>query len=259
MVGADHASTLDATGGTSFAAPAVLRMAAGIRAHMGPELGSLALRALLIHTVDSNGDPVTEVGRGRLAGDLNDILLCPDDTIRVVYQGEISPARAVRAPIPLPSGPIAGMVRLTATVCFATPVDAHHPDTYTRAGLEVMFRPHAERRKKAEQLHPNTKAFFSKAERGQTEAALRRDSGKWETCLHASSRFQGGGLLRPVFDIHYMARKEGHDFRPDDPMPYALVVSVKAASVTDLYDQVVRQYGGRLEPLRPAIEIPVQV
>jgi len=259
VVGTDHTETLEATGGTSFAAPSVLRMAAGIRAHMGPELGSLALRALLLHTLETNGMPVVEVGRGRLAGELDNILLCAGNTIRVVYQDKISPARAVRAPIPLPSGLITGKVTVTATLCYATPVDAHHPGTYTRATLKPIFRPHAERRKKPEQIHANSQSFFGKTYHGQTEGSLRSDAGKWEPCQHDSHVFYGSSLLRPVFDIHYMARQEGHDSRPDDPMPYALVVSVCAPSVTDLYDQVVRQYGGRLEPLQPVIETPIQV
>jgi hypothetical protein len=42
-------------------------------------------------------------------------------------------------------------------------------------------------------------------------------------------------------------------------LKYALVVSVQAKRVTDLYDRIVRRYRGQLEALVPVIEIPVRV
>jgi hypothetical protein len=40
-------------------------------------------------------------------------------------------------------------------------------------------------------------------------------------------------------------------------LPYALVISVHAKNLGDLYDKVVRKYARQLEALRPVIEIPV--
>lgn len=130
VVGAGMRPELDTTGGTSFAAPSVLRIAAGIRAHIGRELGALAIRTLLIHSAENTDHAHNEVGHGRLASRLEDILICDDDTIRVVYQGSISPARYIRAPIPLPNATIPGKVRIDATICYATAVE--RPST--RAG-----------------------------------------------------------------------------------------------------------------------------
>lgn len=249
--------TLDATGGTSFAAPSTLRLATGVRAHFGPSLNTLAIHALIVHCAEPSKHPCAEVGRGRVARSLQDIVICGDDTVRVVYQGVISPARYIRAPIPVPPGTMPGMVTLTATLCFSTAVDPHHPGNYTRAGLEPIFRPHDGKRKDPEQLHSDTKSFFGKAQKGLTEEELRRDAWKWENCLHASHRFHGKTLRNPVFDIHYNARLEGRNFTPDKELNYALIISVGAKRIADLYDQVVRKYATQLEPLRPIIEIPV--
>jgi len=253
----DLAPTLEGTEGTSFSAPSTLRLAAGIKAHFGGDLSTLAVHALIVHTLESSAHPCAEVGRGRLARNLRDVVVCPDDMVRVVYQGEISPKQFIRAPIPVPPTTMAGMVTVAATLCFATDVDSHHPGNYTRAGLEPVFRPHDGKRKKADQVHADPKSFFGKVQKGLTEEELRRDAWKWENCLHATNRFQGKTLHNPVFDIHYIARLEGRDFDPEQPLKYAMIITVQSKRTADLYDQVVRKYATQLEPLKPVIEIPV--
>ena len=68
----------------------------------------------------------------------------------------------------------------------------------------------------------------------------------------------GQSLNRPVFDIHYNARSEGRDDAGADKIRYALVVTVEAPRVKDLYDRVVRAYRAQLQPLMPIIEVPVR-
>lgn len=154
---------------------------------------------------------------------------------------------------------IPGKVKIAATICYATAVDPHHPGTYTRAGLEIAFRPNDGKRKKSDKVHADTKSFFSPSTLGLTEEELRRDASKWENCLHASKTFMGKSLQNPTFDIHYNARLEGRNFAPDQDLPYALVITVHAKKLADLYDQVVRKYATQLEQLRPLIDIPVRV
>ena len=197
------------------------------------------------------------MGWGRCAQDLDDIVLCADDEVRVVYQGEISPAKYVRASVPMPPDEIKGMVHLKATVCYKSQTDPHHPGNYTRAGLEIAFRPHDGRFSRDGQVHPDTKSFFGSSQSRATENELRRDAWKWENCLHAPKRMQGRSLQNPVFDIHYNSRLEGRNFAPDQKLSYVLVVSVQARGVATLYDQIVRTYSTQLEPLRPVLEIPV--
>lgn len=252
-----RAFALEATEGTSFSAPAVLRLGAGLRAHFGDALSLLAIRALLVHTAEASDAPCEEVGRGRVARSVEDIVLCDDDTVRVVYQGTIAPARYIRAPIPVPSGSIPGKVTITATLCYPTGVDPHHPGNYTRAGLEPTLRPHDQKRKDPKQAYADSKGFFGKIQSGLFEDQLRRDAWKWENCLHTRATFMGTSLRNPVLDIHYNARQEGRDFEPEEELPYALVISVHAKHLGDLYNTVVRKYARHLEALRPVIDIQV--
>lgn len=62
----------------------------------------------------------------------------------------------------------------------------------------------------------------------------------------------------PVFDIHYNARKGGSFFKGAKPIPYALVVTVHAKKIADLYDRVSQRYRTQLEALRPIIQLPVR-
>ncbi len=262
-VASDTRPGLMANGGTSFATPSVLRLGVGVRAHFGRSLNHLAIRALLIHTCERGEEDFREVGWGRVARILDDVVLCDDDTVRVVYQGEISPAKSIRALIPVPSGPIPGFVTISSTICFQPQTDPHHPGNYTRAGLELTFRPHDRKflrnnKDVNRQLHPDSARFFGSRPPGATEYELRRDAWKWETCLHGSSRKRGSSLRNPCFDIHYNARLESRNFTPEDKLGYAMVVTVRASGVTDLYNQTVRQYAARLEPLRPIAEIPIR-
>jgi hypothetical protein len=184
--------------------------------------------------------------------------------MRVVFQGKISASKFIRTPIPVPTGAIAGMVTIKATLCYATPVDPHHPENYTRSGLSVTFRPDKDKKMEDEErgvsAHALTKTFFATQQKEyQTEEELRRDAWKWENCLHAKKRMRGSSLNDPAFDIHFNARSEGHNDTRNQEIQYALVITVEAPKVADLYDQVVRRYATQLEQLVPVIDIPVRV
>jgi hypothetical protein len=257
-------SKLFPTGGTSFAAPSVMRMGVGIRAHFGNSLNALAIRTLLVHSAEASEIPKVEIGWGRIARLLDDIAVCEDHVMRVVYQGKITASKFIRVPIPLPSGELQGTVTIKATLCYATEVDPHHPGNYTRSGLVPIFRPNKDKKRVVEgkglSIHANSKSFFTKEQKSfQTEDELRRDAWKWENCVHAENRFKGRSLKEPTFDIHYNARSEGHNDLRTREMQYALVITVKAPKITDLYDQVVRKYATQLEQLLPVIDIPIRV
>jgi subtilisin family serine protease len=258
-------SKLAPTGGTSFSSPTTLRLGAGVRAHFGNSLSALAIRTLLVHSAESSDLPKIEVGWGRVARTLEDIVVCDDHVMRVVYQGTINASKYVRVSIPLPSGPLNGMVTIKATLCYATNVDPHHPGNYTRSGLEVTFRPNKDNRRKVEigenePMHAISKSFFGKSQKAmQTEDELRKDAWKWENCVHATNKFRGQTLNEPVFDIHYNARIESHNDTANQELRYALVITVEAPKVADLYEQVVRRYATQLEQLQPLIDIPLSI
>jgi Subtilase family len=252
------APALAQTAGTSFATPAALRLAVGVRAHFGGRIGPLALKALLVHSAQDGGHPREEVGWGRLPREIADVAECPDGMVRVVYQGELSPSQYLRAPIPLPDEPLLGMVTVEATFCYATPTDPEDPGSYTRSGLEVTFRPHMDRYKDSDSTLPKSASFFKKSD-FETEQAMRSDAQKWETTLNARGRFRSASLAAPVFDVHYNARSSGGAAREAERIRYALVVTIRAPRAPDLYDRVVRAFAGRLEALTPIVEIPVRV
>lgn len=244
--------------GTSFAAPHALRIGTGVKANFGGSLEALAVKALMIHTVEEGQEPQTDIGWGRVRDNIDDIAICPDGSVRVVYQGELTASKYLRAAIPLPDETLNGKVRIRATLCYSTEIDSAHPGTYTRSGLEVFFRPHSERYED-KALHPKTETFFSQSKLyDYTEESMRRDAHKWETCLHGNVTKLAKSYHEPVFDIHYVARDEGHVEHQSPKIKYALVITIEAPRHADLYDMIVRKYRNILEPMLP-VQVPVTV
>lgn len=230
----------------------------GVRAHFGKSLKHPVIRALLVHTCEGSEEDFTEVGWGRVTRTLEDVILRDDDAAGIVYQGEISPAKYIRAPSPAPSAPLPGNVSITSTICYKSQTDPHHLGNYTRAGLEVIFGPHDGKYSRDKQLHPASTSFFGSRLPGATEHELRRDAWKWENCLHATCRKRGSSLQNPCFDIHYNSRLESRNFTPSEKLSYAMVVTVRAKGVANLYDQIVRLYATQIEPLRPGLEVQIR-
>lgn len=248
--------TLQPDYGTSFASPYLLRSAVGVRAVLGNSLTLLAIKALLVHAADLADRDMREVGWGKVPEDLMDIISCPDGVARVVYQGELRPGKYVRATLPLPKGGLNGMVEITATFCYASPTDPQDAASYTRAGLEVTFRPNVHKIKEGKQSAETT-GFFER-KKYATEHELRSDQGKWETVLHNKKRMRGSSLDQPVFDIHYNARTAGGTAASPQRIPYALVLTVKAAKHVDLYNEILAAYS-QLVPIRPKVQVPTRI
>lgn len=260
VLSVDVQPTFVTTGGTSLATPNLIRIGSGVRSLFGRNFNHLAIETLLIHTAESKEIDLQEIGRGRCAQHLDQVVICADDEIRVVYQGEISPAKYVRASLPMPDVQILGKVDIKATACYKSQTDPHHPGNYTRAGLEISFRPHDQRfDEKGKKTHPKTRSFFGKPKALATESELRRDAFKWENCLHAKTTMRGDSLRNPVFDIHYNARLESRSFSPDETLSYAMVITLRAKKMGDLYNQIVRRYRNILDPIKPIHEIPLSI
>ncbi|MET0263565.1 MAG: S8 family peptidase, partial [Rariglobus sp.] len=243
--------------GTSFASPYMLRSAVGARAILGSDLTPLAIKALLIHAANHAGHDKAEVGWGKIPEDVMEIITCPAGVARIVYQGELKPGKYLRASLPLPDGGLTGMIKLKATFCYACPTDPQDAACYTRAGLDVTFRPHDGKSDEGS-ANADTKGFFSKKQYA-TEAELRADSGKWETVLHNAKNMRGSSLRNPVFDIHYNAREGGASTRSADKIRYALIISVEAPKHADLYNDILRAYAKTLVPLQPQVSLPIRI
>lgn len=256
VAASSKAPTVSATLGTSFAAPLALRSAVGVRAILGDAVHPLTTKALLINscTFDDKRHDKSHVGWGRVPFDVKEIITCKDGEARIIYQGELRPGKYLRAPIPLPKGELDGSVRLKATFCYASPVDPQDASAYTKAGLDITFRPFEGKKKKSTQKHDDTKVFFKSAE-FHTEAELRADLGKWETVLHAENNFFGSSLQNPVFDIHYNARDSaGAAVSGAAPIRYALVITVFSSKNPRIYEEILSAYS-KLEALEPQISV----
>jgi hypothetical protein len=243
--------------GTSLASPYAMRTGAGVRAALDDRLTPLAIRALMIHRAQPHASVNwQERGWGRFHVDVPLLITCDDNEALVLYQGELPVGHHLRAKIPVPPGKLAGKVELSATLAIAPRVDPQHPGAYTRAGLEVALRPHSQRFTKPlpgkkQPAHPKTEAFFSaKKLYGAAESVLREDGHKWEPCIRATRSFNASSLVDPCFDIYYHHRDGGGADSSPYPIPYALVVGLRATKVKDLYNQVVRAYRA-LAPLKP--------
>ncbi len=247
--------TLNATMGTSFAAPYALRTGVGIRAILGEEINPLTIKALMIHSSWQNESASSdEIGWGRIAQDVYEVIMCGDGVARIIYQGMLRPGKYLRAPIPLPTRPLNGMVKLSATFCYASPVDVEDAAAYTKAGLGITFRPHAE---KLSGSQVKSRSFFTKTT-FRTEQEQRSDLGKWETVLHASDNFRGQSLNLATFDIHYNARDGGGSAGNNSELiRYALVLSIEAPKHLDLYDEILGAHN-KLKAIEPRISVPLR-
>ena len=242
--------------GTSFSSPAVLRAAIGVRAHLGPVLNGLALKALMIHNTHIKDHLISEVGWGQFCTDVEELITCSTGEAHVVYQGLLDPKKFLRASIPMPKTPITSMVTIKATLCIATKTDPQHPLTYTRSGLQIFFRKDRSTLPVGKS-NPKATGFF-KGSLGDSEDILRKDAHQWETVRHQSKRMRGADLKNPCFDIHLNPREEGHDTDGEE-VPYAMIVTVSAPKVKDVFEQIFDRYRFQLEELRPQLKLPISV
>lgn len=248
--------------GTSFAAPFALRAAVGLRVQLGDTLGALAIRALMIHRAVAGAHAQGEVGWGRFEDNDADLITTDDDEAIVIYQGTLPVGEHLRALVPMPREKLSGRVSIGATLVISPEVDPNHASAYTRSGLEISFRPHAQKfggTKGKRSAHPKTKSFFSATNMyGAAEYDLRDDGHKWEPCLRNVQTFLPKSLDRPCFDIYYHHRDAGTKAEDPQPIRYALIVSLKAPKMKDLYNRVVRAHANVLVPLKPQIRIPIR-
>lgn len=247
--------------GTSFATPLALRTCIGARALVGGNISPLGIRALMLHQTEKSEHPSKEVGWGRFVTHPTDLLMCADDEITILYEGLLPLSKYLRAPIPVPKTALTGNVLVTATLVISPDVDPAFAHAYTRAGLEVVFRPNTEKvsEDRAED-YSDTDVFFSTGKiYNKSELQLRQDGHKWEPCLKASKTKRGSSLVKPCFDVYYHNRDEGRVDKDARPMPYALIVSLKAPRVKTLYAQVLEAYSEILLPLKPRIVVPVSI
>lgn len=242
--------------GTSFASPYLLRSAVGVRAILGTDLTTLAIKALLVHSANQSGHDKLEVGWGKIPEDVMDMITCPAGVARVVYQGELKPGKYLRASLPLPKDGLTGRIKLKATFCYASPIDPQNASAYTRAGLDIVFRPNSSKVKDGK-ANAETKGFFD-MKKYATEEERRADMGKWETVLHGEKNMLGSTLNDPVFDIHYNAREGGAATNNADKIKYALIITIEAPKHEELFNEILRSYSSILTQIQPQVSLPIR-
>ena len=247
--------------GTSFATPLSLRSSAGAWIQLGDRVTSLAMRALMVHRAQDAEKSRSEVGWGKFEVDPDLMVTCLDDEPLIIYQGSLPAGTHLRAPIPVPDVPLEGMVTITATVLIEPRTDPAFAASYTQSGFEAVFRPHYQRFNKNPNgqwsMHPKSTSFFSESAMYGERDFETRGGLKWEPVVKRAKSFQATTLSNPVFDIYNHSRQPGSNKGTDDSLPYALVISIRAPKVPDLYDQIVRAYPGVLVPITPQLRLQV--
>ncbi|OOF59705.1 S8 family peptidase [Rodentibacter myodis] len=240
------------TAGTSFAAPLVLRQAIALSTSLQHNITPLTAKALLVHHAEPKDFPRNEIGWGRFPNDINDIIYCSDDEVKVIYQGILKPSQYMRALIPIPNIPIRGSVTLRATFCFSTSVDPEHSLNYTRSGLEVIMR------KSTDDAPGLTFPFFNQ-KRIYMDESEQRDAHKWENTIRSEHKFKANQLTAPCFDIIYYGRDCGMPVNIDEleDLPYVLVVTLSAEEMPELYN-LIRQRYQTLQPIQVQQQIVLQ-
>lgn len=246
--------------GTSFSTPGTARIATGLRVHLGSSLSPVALKALLIHGADPGEHAIEEVGWGRAAHVLHDVVICQSGRAKVVYSGKLQPGAVLRAPILVPEG-LSGDVTIRATLCYNCRTDPNTPGDYTRAAIEPTFRPHCDKFTKKKKgakrpVHPTSDSFFKQHDH-LPEDERRLLAQKWNTVMHGERRKRATSLKDPCFDLHYIARAPGRSITPSDApdIHYALVITIVQEKTKDLYERLVAAFPNEVSSMTPAIPL----
>lgn len=244
--------------GTSFAAPLVMRHAAFIKGSFGDNVSNMALKAILIHQSEMNSFTHQAVGWGKCHDDINYAVTCNDDEVTVIYQDVLAVGSFTRLPLPIKDITLQGRVSIKSTIVSKTDVDPEYAAAYTKKGFEAVFRPHDGSFSEENSEHPKAKSFFpnDKASRS-SEHTMKSQGAKWECVRKAEVRFMAKSLSNPVFDLTSHHRDKGQDESNKQPIDFVCVITIKCEKVSDLYNKVVRNYRGILNPLTPQQTIQI--
>lgn len=254
--------------GTSFAAPLHTHALMDLSTRL-PRLNASVLRAFSVHFADRHRrhrQLIDEVGYGRLPSSFADRLDCSADEVHVLFVDEIARGELLGYQLPTPTG--VGAADVQFTLAYASPVEPTQPTEYTRAALEMAFRPHHRKYRirppkgakgRAVVLDYTSadarKLFALGWEMGQepvtqglgaagrTPEYQLRDGGKWETIRHARVNLASDALEEPRFEISYVARRAGALDNSPTKVPFALLVSVRDPSASGtFYDDVSKRF-----------------
>jgi hypothetical protein len=277
--------------GTSFATPLVSHGIADLRAMLdGPRPDTL--RAFAAHFVEgqaARGHDARDIGHGRLRETYQAIWDCGPNSVTLLYDVEMQKGRLLALPLPVPLGvrPDAE-IRVVFTVCYSSAVQAQHAADYTRAGLDITFRPHDQiftvsdvsttppRRIRTFHLEEDRDALAELARTRQVKLSAhpvaksgwrrsrwegdQRDAGKWDTLVRADWRFAARELRGSRLDLQYYARDGVRLMDRDTPaLPLTVLVTVEGPADVPIYDLVQQQLQALVPLVQPGTDLPIRV
>jgi hypothetical protein len=283
FIGAEIGGAYQARQGTSFATPSAARGLATLLEPLSHLSANLARGFAAHFAVAPNPHDLVSVGYGRLRDDYRSVLNCVDGTISVVVQDSIERGATKTYALPYPNAGVDGRVKARWTISFTSPTDPQDAVEYTRAGLEVVFRPSSVARtmqsprssgKQAVDVDLRTDGAliqklanegyelsnFPKTRSGKairSEQTL-REEGKWETVVRYEDGMNASSLHQPEIWITYYERAEGQlvPSKMETSLDFTLVMTVSAGRTPDLYERVLAD--SRFAVLTP-LAVPVTV
>ena len=86
---------------------------------------------------------------------------------------------------------------------------------------------------------------------------MKSQGAKWECVRKDEKKLRSTSLLNPVFDLTSHHRSQGQDEKEKTPIDFVCIVTIKCEKINDLYNEVVRNYRGILNPLTPQLNIQI--
>lgn len=270
--------------GTSFASPVASAITAQA-AEVFDRSSALLGRALVIHTANHPDSTVDNlIGHGRIQQSVEDILLCGEDSVTVVFQGAIYPKRIVQLPIPWPSTEVvSGKVDIAWTIAALAGINPAHPGDYTSCCLDDTFYTNANKyvfktpkdhpgkaRTRTLHLNKDSQEVQDLLESGwiqnnlpvttsgnqyRDEESRRMIDCKWESVVRREKTgLTGKSIEKPFLSLHAIGRNGA-----SDQFEYAVAVTLRARSFNgDLY-AAIRQDFPALAPIRLRTEAETRV
>ena len=255
--------------GTSCSAPLVTHSLADLAARIGrPRVTPVNLRAFALHFTMpcKRGSTGLEVGLGHFCDSYDFLQDSPPNEAHVLYAGSVAREEFIPLSIPVPDGH-SGKLELRYTLVTSTETNGADSVDYTKAGLEVAFRPHAMRY--AFSKKDQKTVIVDTAENADMVLALLRDGykpaaepvtdsigitaategelraeGKWDSVRTGRHTYRDSAskVFRPRIEISHLARESGLLVHDSPDLDWALLVTLRADDGTMLYDQVRNQY-----------------
>lgn len=268
------------TAGTSFSSPIASAAAAQLVGGSNKAISTLVARALMVHSTPEKKlrSHCTEMGHGTLPDKIEDIIVCPEKSYTLIYEGEIDPKTYVQYEIPWSNDIQEGTVSFRWTMAVLTNVDPHSPDDYTTNSIETTFYPNSKkfvfkRGGQTKRLDVEDDATeiaqliadgweqseFPLSESGpvpyETENDLRAQL-KWDSIDCREKSKKANGVKSPMFHVHTMNRGKRNS---TGKVKFALVLTIEAPKANvDLYSRVITNFPNLL-PLRVDIKTTVPV